>query len=291
MASQLTERTYVFIDGEYLRQRHREVMRDFFGVDGELELSPIMQQARASRAYFYDAIDYARLPEETDEAWEARIILLERYFSYIRSLDGFHVRPGSVRRGKKREQKEVDVSLAVDMMEHGFNGSMSKAVLIAGDVDFRPVVEALVRHGVFVDVWYHRNSFAQELPGAADFGHEIRFRDLYSWSTGAFQRAHRIPDEERRGGQRFGQLVKTGSMAGVCQVELYKTQIGDGKTRFDLWIATGQQEAMLSHIMVSDKDADLIGHYAAVQYAPIVWELGEHELREMAERADAGEKK
>src|SRR5260370_891996 len=93
------------------------------------------------------------------------------------------------------------------------------------------VVEALVRHGVFVDVWYHRNSFAQELPGAADFGHEIRFRDLYSWSTGAFQRAHRIPDEERRGGQRFGQLVKTGSMAGVCQVELYKTQIGDGKTR------------------------------------------------------------
>jgi hypothetical protein len=162
---------------------------------------------------------------------------------------------------------------------------MSKAVLIAGDVDFRPVVEALVRHGVFVDVWYHRNSFAQELPGAADFGHEIRFRDLYSWNTEAFQRAHRIPDEEQRRGNRFGQLVKAGSMAG-CQVELYKTQWGAGETRFDLWIATRHWESM-----VSDKDSDLIERYVAVQYAPIAWEVGEQELHEMTDRADAGEKK
>ncbi len=274
----MSESTYLFIDGEYLRQRHREVMRDFFGVEGELELSPIMQQARASRAYFYDAIDYARRPDETEKAWEARVASLEQFFSYVRSLSGFHVRPGSVRPGKKREQKEVDVSLAVDMMEHGFNGSMSKAVLIAGDVDFRPVVEALVRHGVFVDVWYHPNSFAPELPGAADFGHKIRFRQLYTWNKEAFQRAHRIPDEEQRGGMRWGQLMKTGSIAG-CPVELYKAQLGSGETRFHLWITTRQQEAMLSDIMVSDENFDLIEHYAGVQYAPIAWEANADDVR------------
>src|SRR5260370_42352069 len=131
MASQLSERTYVFIDGEYLRHRHREVMRAFFAVDGQLELSPIIAEARASRAYFYDAIDYTRRPGETEKALEARVLLLEQFFSYVRSLSGFHVRPGSVRPGKKREQKEVDGSLAVDMMEHGVNGSMRKGVLCA----------------------------------------------------------------------------------------------------------------------------------------------------------------
>jgi uncharacterized LabA/DUF88 family protein len=124
----MSDNTYVFIDGEYLRQRHRDAMRQFFGVDGELEISPIMLQARASRVYFYDAIDYTRRPDETEKAWETRVVSLEKFFSHIRSLSGFHVRTGSVRPGRKREQKEVDVLLAVDMLTHGFNGSMSKAV-------------------------------------------------------------------------------------------------------------------------------------------------------------------
>jgi hypothetical protein len=51
------DHTYVFIDGEYLRRRHCEAMQQFFGVDGELELSPVMRQADARRVYFYDAID------------------------------------------------------------------------------------------------------------------------------------------------------------------------------------------------------------------------------------------
>jgi uncharacterized LabA/DUF88 family protein len=49
------------------------------------------------------------------------------------------------------------------MLRHGFDGNMEKAVLLAGDLDFRPIVEALVRRGVFVEVWYEKNSAAQEL--------------------------------------------------------------------------------------------------------------------------------
>src|SRR5258708_30770666 len=88
-------------------------------------------------------------------------------------------------RKKEPRQKEVDILLAVDMLTHGFNGSMQKAVLVAGDLDFRRIVEALVRNGVFVEIWYRRTSIAPDLPGAADFGQEIRFRRLYEWSTEA----------------------------------------------------------------------------------------------------------
>ncbi len=274
MALQVSERTYVFIDGEYLRQRHREVMRDFFGVDGELELSPIMTQAHASRAYFYDAIDYTRRPDETEKASKARIVALEQFFSYVRSLSGFHVRPGSVRPGKKREQKEVDVSLAVDMMEHGFNGSMSKAVLIAGDVDFRPVVEALVRHGVFVDVWYHANSFAQELPGAADYGHEIRFRQLYSWNTKTFQEAHRIPREYEHAGSAYGDLVKIVLVAGH-PVELRRHELGPGHEMLSLWITIAPGDTL----RIVDEDEKLIDRYVATQHAPIAWEANAEDVR------------
>src|SRR5258708_30250620 len=104
--------TYLFIDGEYLRQRHRQAMQDFFGVEGELELSPLMEQSRARRVYFYDCIDEALLPSETEESRRYRIAPLEAFLSRVQALSGFHVRPGTVRRGKKREQKEIDVSLS-----------------------------------------------------------------------------------------------------------------------------------------------------------------------------------
>jgi uncharacterized LabA/DUF88 family protein len=73
------------------------------------------------------------------------------------------MRLGSLRGApKKRRQKEVDVLLAADMLTHGYDGNMDKAILIAGDLDFRRVVEALVRRGVFVEVWYEPKSGAAE---------------------------------------------------------------------------------------------------------------------------------
>lgn len=269
----MSDNTYLFIDGQYLRQRHKEAMQTFFGVDGDLELSPMMQQARATRAYFYDAIDYVRLPDETDKAWEARVGSLEEFFAYVRSLDGFHVRPGSVKRGKKRDQKEVDVLLAVDMVTLGFNGSMSKAVLVAGDVDFRPAVEELVRHGVVVHVWYHGSSFAQELPAAADFGREIRFRDLYSWNTESFQDSHRIPHDAENIGHHQGPPVKIGSAAG-CAVDIHQTETLAGPM-FHLWVDLGKGRSRT----ISDPDLSLIERYVAAQYGvSIEWEASGDEI-------------
>jgi uncharacterized LabA/DUF88 family protein len=272
----VVDRTYVFIDGEYLRHRHREEMSRFFGVDGELELSPIMKHAGATRVYFYDAVDYSQGPAEDEATWEKRVVAREQFLASIGALSGFHVRPGSVRRGKKREQKEVDVLLAVDMMEHVLNGTMSKAILIAGDVDFRPVVGALVRHGIIVHVWYHSGSFAQELPGAADFGHEIRFRQLHSWNTEAFKRTYRVPKEENRAGDAWGDLVKVGSLNPrySSRVRLYKSADGHEPVTFFLWIEINSWD----RIMIYDTDLDLIERYVAVQYAPIQWEAKGDEI-------------
>jgi hypothetical protein len=165
------------------------------------------------------------------------------------------------------------------MLTHGFNGNMKTAVLLSGDLDFRPIIEAPVRHGVFVEVWYHRTSIAAELPGAADFGREIRFQQLYSWNTKSFQRKHRVPNDDRRpdASVRSEQVVRTGSL-GEHAVELYKAQ-GE-RPRFFLWINTGQWES----IVINDEDPDLIDRYVRIQYGPITWQLSEQELREMNDR-------
>jgi uncharacterized LabA/DUF88 family protein len=263
------DQTYVFIDGEYLRRVHRETMQEFFHEDGVLQLSTLMRQASASRAYFYDSIDDAPRPGESEEARSKRLAPLTQFFDYVQSLSGFHVRLGTVTgQGKrKRRQKEVDILLAVDMLTHGFNGNMEQAVLLAGDLDFRPIVETLVRQGVFIQVWYHRSSVARDLPGAADFGHQLRFRQMYEWNTQSFQDSHHLPSEHVQAGTCPGKLVKAGAIAN-SKIELYEIQRQPPYgTMFSLWIEVDRYSAILA----SDEDLELLERYVAYQHGPIRW--------------------
>jgi uncharacterized LabA/DUF88 family protein len=78
---------------------------------------------------------------ETDSAFDFRVKKQTDEFNAIRSLPGFHVRLGTLSgTGKRLRQKEVDVQLAVDMLTQAFAKNMNRATLIAGDLDFRPVV-------------------------------------------------------------------------------------------------------------------------------------------------------
>jgi hypothetical protein len=70
-----------------------------------------------------------------------RLVPLQNFFARTGALSGVHVRLGTVT-GKRRRQKEVDILLATDMLTHGFNGNMKTAVLLSGDLDFRPIIEA-----------------------------------------------------------------------------------------------------------------------------------------------------
>jgi len=183
--------TYLFIDGEYQRRIYREAMQSF---DGEINFPMLKQQAVAKRVFFYDCLDDVKRPGESEPDFNTRVAAQESLFDGIRALPGFPVRLGTLRGApKKPRQKEVDVLLAVAMLTHGFDGNMEKAILIAGDLDFRPIVEALVRRGVFVEVWYDRRSIARELSWAADFGREMDFFHLHSWSTEAFKSGHPTP--------------------------------------------------------------------------------------------------
>lgn len=175
---------YLFIDGNYLRRAYEDTMRRFFPDvhHYNLDLRAIKQYARASKAFYYDAVD-----ESAPDADERK-----SYLDEIRALDGFHVREGTIT-GKAKKQKRVDVQLAVECLTHAHNKNIWHATLIAGDLDFEPLVNALVSAGTHVHVLYERKSAAKGLYQAADVAAEMTLSTFWSWSHLAYRKQNPAP--------------------------------------------------------------------------------------------------
>lgn len=178
--------TYVFVDGSHFRQYFNETTQKGFGIEVEFDFKKVKDFFKAEKAFYYDCINDIKNDSETVEQFDARVNEQQEKLNKIREVEGCHVYLGSLRRAKKqkkRGQKEVDVMLAVQMMEHAFRGNMNKTVLLSGDLDFRPLVESLVRLGLFIEVVGDQNHISQELIHSADSHRKITFDDYYHWTT------------------------------------------------------------------------------------------------------------
>lgn len=127
----------------------------------------------------------------------------------IGELAGFHVFEGTTKRHRKRgpTQKEVDVQIAVDLLTNSFKGNMEFATLLAGDQDFRPVVEAVVREGMYITLWTERNSSSQRLRAAADARDYLEWHQLNSFIAKDFERPYTLPTFGYFGGVRLTSAV------------------------------------------------------------------------------------
>jgi uncharacterized LabA/DUF88 family protein len=175
---------YLFIDGNYLRRAYEDTMRKFFPDvhHSNLDLTAIKRATNASKAFYYDAVD-----EQDADAQQRK-----DYLNSIHRLDGFHVRQGTIT-GKARKQKRVDVQLAVECLTHAHNKNIWHATLVAGDLDFEPLVSALINAGTHVHVLYERGSAAKDLYQAADVAQEMTIATFWQWSTLSFKRKQPAP--------------------------------------------------------------------------------------------------
>jgi uncharacterized LabA/DUF88 family protein len=258
----MADETYLFIDGQYLREIHGKVMQQLFGQIPGIDLTQLKAQARAQRVFFYDCANDVQGAGETENDFHARTQAQEAYFLTIRALHGFHLRLGTLtgKRGRLR-QKEVDVQLAVDMLTHGLNKNMNKAVLIAGDLDFRPIVEALVRNGVFVEVWYERASAAKDLFWAADFGRELTPQDIYAITLPHFTRANPLPRVSNNGLHHHDLHVKVGTTMGKQINYVYQGAVS--KLFLPDWNG--------NNLLIEHENGELLERFFAIFYAPIEW--------------------
>lgn len=181
--------TYLFVDGSNFRQYFNENAQKWFGQEAEFDFKKIKDTFGAEKAFYYDCVDDIKTDNESPQDFEARVLLQEEKLNKIREIEGCHVQLGSLSgKGKKKRQKEVDVLLAVQMMEHAFRGNMSKATLLSGDKDFRPLVESLVRLGLFVEVVSDFRHFSSDLIHSADSHKKLTIDEYYNFAPKLIQK-------------------------------------------------------------------------------------------------------
>lgn len=86
--------------------------------------------------------------------------------------------------------------IAVDMLTHSFYGNMHKATFLTSDLDFKPLIDALVQHGMYVTLWYGtglKSRASKELISAADGRHPFDIRTVYNFTTEQFRKKFSIP--------------------------------------------------------------------------------------------------
>jgi uncharacterized LabA/DUF88 family protein len=76
--------------------------------------------------------------------------------------------PRVFQKQKGKPRKRVDVSLATDMLLHASRKHYDAAVLITGDEDFVPLVEAVQGEGAIVWLWSIENGLSDALRHAVD---------------------------------------------------------------------------------------------------------------------------
>lgn len=167
--------TYAFVDLGYLLGELAELSDRVLGQTGlRPSIADLKEFFRPAcrggplRFFVYYAAEADPSSAERAETQAATIAWL----ADVQRIPDVHVRWGDViHRPRKggRIQKRVDVMLAVDMMKHAFRRTMDHAILLAGDLDFHPLVQEVVESGCKVTVAAAAGrSGAAELLDAAD---------------------------------------------------------------------------------------------------------------------------
>lgn len=257
---------YLFIDGGYLRKHYSESVRRWFGCDGEIDFTQVRQTYGAIKTFYYDCLDDLKRGGENESDFNLRIEQQEAFFNKIREVNGSHVRLGSLTgTAKNKRQKEVDILIAVDMLSHAVNHNMNRAVLLTGDLDFKPVVDALVQMGIFVEVAGDRKSTSKELAWAADNFIEISFDTYYQWTVDTLRKQHLIDITREDFPVHESLLVRQGLFKGK-HLGLYKWP---GNNNF--YIHVPQFHKSGKPLTLRYQDEAKLKLYFELQYGKIEW--------------------
>jgi len=149
-------RAAIFIDGGYLLKALQEAkLNPDYSRISDYILAPLRRQIPIDllRCYFYYCPPWMSQNPTEDEL--RRMAAHDKFVEEIESIDRWKIRLGKLekRRDGDRDvfsQKRVDVMLSVDMVRHAAAGHIQHAVLVAGDSDFIPAVNAAQEHGATI---------------------------------------------------------------------------------------------------------------------------------------------
>jgi uncharacterized LabA/DUF88 family protein len=198
-------RAAIFIDGAYflsLMKKH-EIEPRYEDLTDYL-MKPLRKSISLDllRCYFYYCPPWMS-PEPTEREI-ARMDEHEVFMNKISALERWAVRLGVLKRnwdGYKEyfEQKRVDVLLSVDMVRHAAAGHIQHVVVVAGDSDFIPAIEAVKESGATVTLWYgDENTVHRELVDLADVVHQFNWKKIPGKKLKAQKKEPRPPKPRKK---------------------------------------------------------------------------------------------
>jgi uncharacterized LabA/DUF88 family protein len=164
-------RAMVFVDGENLAIRYGSALAELQAKGGTSTktvsyrpnvavwaspLSPnpnTISGTRVMRKYYYTSV-------QGDD------VLLRDTADWIKAL-GIES-PRVFKKDKTKGSKQVDITLATDMLVHAARRHYDIAVLVAGDEDYVPLVRAVKWEGARVHVWFLSDGLSRQLRHEAD---------------------------------------------------------------------------------------------------------------------------
>jgi uncharacterized LabA/DUF88 family protein len=218
------ENKYLFVDGGCLESTLKRLSDKFFKGE-EITWDPAKLSQNYRKTFYYDCFPQKpnRSNSQTDDGFAA---LLKEYedavsakqtqFDSLSIENDFHINNGFLRRDRDGEkyrphQKGVDTMIAVDMLTHSFRHNMEQATLLAGDLDFLPLLDALVREGMYTTLWYPKGATSDELIKAADSKRAFDIKDALEIATGSFLQRYGVPVYDTVSNERpAGALQKEG---------------------------------------------------------------------------------
>ena len=258
------EVSYLFVDGGYLRGICEKFSAEWF----DHAKLPIDYQSLGSgftKCFYYDCLPLLRA-DENEAASEVRRSEQRAELDAIKALRGWHVVEGVLAgSGGRVRQKQVDVQIAVDMLTHSYRRNMHHAAFIAGDQDFKPLVEAVVREGMFIEIWFEKSSANTDLLDAADGRRPFDLYGLHGHLESEFRESHPLPTRWIQGDRNSGsaRLLKTGTCA-EGTAELYE---GDG----EYILIRPSQGSRDSFLHMAHPGLDYLERVAALVAGEVTW--------------------
>ena len=160
----MNNRVAVFIDNGYLSK----VLNDGKKVDFIRFCDVVCDGKERLRTYFYDCKPYVSEPPTPEE--KAKVSHYNKFAGKVEGLPRFQMRYGKLRKNRDGsfEQKRVDILLAVELVRLSWSGQIGYAIIVTGDSDFVPAIEAAKDAGVITRLYYSRKAVHDELLSAVD---------------------------------------------------------------------------------------------------------------------------
>src|SRR5690348_14934104 len=106
----MSEHSYLFVDGAYLRDLYEKKMQAFFGQKCNFDIAAITRSMSAQRAFYYDCLHDVQKLGEAPADFQQRLDEQQARFAAIQSVPGVHLRLGSLTgKPNRMRQKKVDV--------------------------------------------------------------------------------------------------------------------------------------------------------------------------------------